>query len=140
VVDSAFGHWLAGLADGEGCFIVYPVNGAQYATRFTIRLRVDDWPMLEEIHRRTAIGTLNRESRPRGTAWGDLARWTVETKAACVALVELFDTYPLRSKKARDYALWREAVLLRATRSRGDGWERMAAISDELTAVRRLVA
>jgi hypothetical protein len=26
-------------------------------------------------------------------------------------LVDIFDAYPLRAKKARDYAIWREAVL-----------------------------
>jgi hypothetical protein len=36
--------------------------------------------------------------------------WIITKRAELGRLIEILDTYPLRAKKARDYAIWREAV------------------------------
>lgn len=41
-------------------------------------------------------------------------RWEVYRKADCLTLIDFFDKFPLQAKKAKDYALWKEAVLLHA--------------------------
>jgi hypothetical protein len=61
-IDDGFGHWLAGFADGEGSFnIGHPKRPAapSYNCSFSIGLRIDDLPILEEIERRTGIGRLS---------------------------------------------------------------------------------
>lgn len=49
---------------------------------------------------------------PRGITSNPQAIFSCYSKSDCLKLVALFDQHPLRAKKARDYAVWREAVLL----------------------------
>lgn len=108
-LDDAFGHWLAGFADGEGSFTI---NCSRFHeslhTVFKITLRIDDRPILEEIQRHTGLGKLFE--RPARGATNPSVSWVVTGKRDCAQLVRLFDRYPLRAKKARDYAVWREGV------------------------------
>jgi hypothetical protein len=56
-IDPGFGHWFAGFVDGEGCFLITRV-GKSYRCIFSLHLRGDDRPILEEIHRNLGIGTV----------------------------------------------------------------------------------
>jgi hypothetical protein len=49
-------------------------------------------------------------------------------------LIEILDQYPLQSKKAKDYHLWRQAMMLRKDAKRGDEVrnERIARLREEL--------
>lgn len=147
----AFGHWLAGFIDGEGCFGIDPCNNGRghYSCRFTLKLRADDADILREIHRRLGIGRLSRPRIDNGATSTIKAcpvmRWTVNNKADCVALVALLDRCPLRAKKAGDYALWREAVIAWQSVERATGrspasklaanrrtWAAMARLREQL--------
>lgn len=140
-VDAAFGNWLAGLIDGEGCFTLthvgeYPGRPECYGCRFHLKLRDDDYPMLAEVGERTGIGYvewLPGEAHGRRRAQ---ARWIVLTKLDCQALVALLDVYPLRSKKARDFVVWREAVEIWCSRQRGDSWDFIANLHSRIRLVR----
>lgn len=150
VVDDAFGHWLAGFADGESWFaILHHRDREAYHCQFGICLRDDDGPILEEIQRRTGLGILGRkvyQASWAGTGSKPQARWVIHRKEECLALIEIFDRYPLRAKKARDYAIWREAVLewerwtnkRAGTRQRSAyvNWSRMAQLRQQLKDVR----
>lgn len=105
----AFGHWLSGFTDGEGCFYLRLTHEGRGYVRFEIRLRRDDAPILEDIHRYLGVGHLCN------TADGGFfqAAFRVHKLSDFVdVLVPHFDRFPLRAKKARDYAIWREAVIL----------------------------
>jgi hypothetical protein len=106
-IDAAFGHWLAGFVAGEGHFYIAPQNDGGYRCGFTIKLRDDDSAILEEIRKRVGHGRMFAASRPPSQPQ---VEWKVNSRDGCAALVALFDEYPLRAKKARDYAIWREAV------------------------------
>lgn len=107
--------WLAGFADGEASFlIVYtarPGNPAGrrpgLAPRFTLGLRADDVDVLRQLCECFG-GRLNFDI-DRGTP---RCRWVVQAKADLLGLVRYFERFPPRAKKARDWTLWREAVLL----------------------------
>jgi hypothetical protein len=119
-VDDAFGHWLAGFIDGEGCFIIKanPKRGrVHYACVFEISLRADDAAILHECARRTGLGQVH-EKRGRITERrpNPFVRWQMSRRAEALALVELLDRYPLRAKKAQDYAIWKRGVLAHAAR------------------------
>ena len=119
----AFGHWLSGLTDGEGCFLLkvhhyaedHPLRPGQtcgISAQFDVQLRADDAPIIRLIHSFWACGTLIR-TPGRGGRERPLVRLQIKTWCdLATVLVPHFETYPLRAKKARDFAIWRQAVLL----------------------------
>lgn len=121
MIDREFGHWLAGFIAGEGCFRVHKEKGGgYYACHFTLKLRDDERPILEEIVARTGIGHL-KPDLVRGNSNPCLV-WVVQSKAECVKLVALLDQFPIRARKAKDYAIWREAVAHWITSRKGSRW------------------
>jgi hypothetical protein len=139
-----FGHWFAGFVDGEGCFVIFggsPTARTDYHCRLVIEVRYDEQPILTEIQRRLGIGSIQRLPHRRAPTSAPLTRWFVRSKADCAALVEVLDRFPLRAKKARDYAVWREAVAVRQRSGRGNmNADVMAALKEELNGGRRYVA
>lgn len=107
--DVAFNNWLAGFVDGEGHFCLAKSKNSIYA-RFCIEVRQDDRPILEEIQRRLGIGRLKDRTRTRGSGPGISTILTVDRVEHCGVLCDIFDTAPLRAKKAVDYRLWSKAV------------------------------
>lgn len=120
--EDSFGHWLAGFIDGEGSFKITSVKrSVTYRVQFGISLRADDFPLLKVIRERTGFGSLYRHPNIRQTNANPSASWSVHNKTDCLSLVEILDRYPLRSKKAQDYVLWRKAAMLWC-RYRGNRW------------------
>ncbi len=105
--DVSFCSWFSGLVDGEGCFYIGR-NGCS----FLMTLRADDIALLELLQEQFGIGSIRftKVNRPGGHK--PTAVWTVARRAHCRYLVEVFDAYPLKSKKARDYGIWREALFV----------------------------
>jgi hypothetical protein len=137
-VDDSFGHWFAGFTDGEGCFRIKRTNQNTFQCRFSIGLRADDAPILHEIHDRLGgIGTLCHSGKDniKQEQW----RLEVNAKRHVGLLVEVFDRYPLRAKKAQDFAIWRDAVAiwLRVENGKRFDWDEMAALHDRLIEARR---
>ena len=123
--------WLAGFTDGEGCFSLPIVNrhirGGLVVPAFSIGLRADDAAIL-----RTLQGAFGGTAGVQ-PAWGNSApkfKWYVHSKRELAGLVEYFDRFPLRAKKARDFALWREAV--RIYRAMGGRDPRLPALRKAL--------
>lgn len=128
-IDPGFCHWLAGFADGEGCFSVHRMvarGHETYACQFQISLRADDRPILERIQKTLGIGTL---SSPRAHVGGDgnpKARYSVTSKRDCLALREVFRAFPLRAKKAVDFETWSHALDEWVDHEYGDDWDEVA--------------
>jgi hypothetical protein len=142
-LDPAFGNWLAGFIDGEGYFAIGVNQGACFCS-FRIDIRLDDRAILEEIRERTGLGTIRvRQPSPNDSKNRCLqAVWQVHRADACLRLAHILDAHPLRAKKARDYAIWREAVFdWQTPRRYGPGanndWTRMLELASALKAVRR---
>jgi hypothetical protein len=115
MTDDAFLHWLAGFIDGEGCFAIKPANNGRghFSCWQSIKLRADDEDILREICERTGLGSVSRPRIDHGRAeinGSPSLRWVVATKQDCARLVCILDGHPLRAKKARDFAIWRQAV------------------------------
>lgn len=101
--------WLAGFVDGEGCFFISPWSAKRgHLPGLSINLRADDVEILRECQR-VFGGVINL--RPGKGNRAPQYRWAVHSKTGLTKLVDYFDTHPLRAKKRRDYAIWREAAI-----------------------------
>lgn len=136
-----FGHWLAGFIAGEGSFGIYPRTKRRgYYLQFVISLRADDRPILDNICRTTGLGVLSYRQPPQGNA---LTTWRVHRRQDMLRLITILDHFPLRAKKADDYAIWRRAALYLGSsihvggRGRTNDWEPIGNLADELAAIRR---
>lgn len=110
-MDDEFGHWLAGFIDGEGCFVIQQLPAGNVRCIFAITVRKDDEEILRQARAAVGVGVVKAWRSPRAS-WAPGVTWRIQNRADCLAIVELLDRYPLRAKKAGDYALWRAAVLL----------------------------
>lgn len=122
--------WFSGFADGEASFAILRISyddRAYYRPEFIINLRSDDTGVLVRLQD-TFGGSLYQEpshtfynprndkeytSKPR-------AKWTVLSKKDLLKIVEYFEEFPLRSKKARDFKIWKEAVDIYVHHGRND--------------------
>jgi hypothetical protein len=135
-VDPRLALRLAGLVDGEGCFFIGKQPRAGYYCSFVVKMREDDRPMLERY--RDALGGIGRLSRQaRTNTWAPTIRWDVSKKREVGIIRDLFELYPLWSKKRRDFAIWRDAYDFWACVDGRADWTPMAEASDALVAVRK---
>lgn len=127
-------HWLAGFADGEGCFTTRR-NGHGYACEFVIHVRADDAAIIREIAAATGVGVV-RGPQDRGDGSSPMVKWVVSRQNDCAKLVQLFEAFPLRAKKARDFAIWASAVREWIAHEPGTSWEDLASHAEMLSAVK----
>ncbi len=110
---NAFGHWLSGFTDGEGNFHLGTHNSSnrsQVCVLFQLRLRADDFVIVRLIQSYFNCGQFNYcKGGGGGKPIASLA--IAGSTAARRALIPHFDRFPLRSKKARDYEIWKCGVL-----------------------------
>jgi hypothetical protein len=119
----AFGYWLAGLIDGEGCFRIHKQKaGDYYAPSFSLKLRDDDTDLIKYIVERTGFGHVARDTSPNGNS-RPCVIWRVDSRVATEKLAAFLERYPLRSRKARDWVVWQEAVRVRREMKRGNRWD-----------------
>lgn len=110
----ADGNYVSGLVDGEGSFMVSIVQRRgrwNFNPKFGVCLRVDDSEILHWLQIYFGCGryttALNRKSPLGIFVIANL--YDILSK-----VIPHFDTFPLRAKKKRDYAIWKQMVLLQA--------------------------
>ena len=106
-----FGHWFAGLVDGEGSFNILSHNCGVYCC-FSLAFRIDDLPTLEYIQKMLGYGRIHvdRKKYDKTRNSNPAVRFVVADSRGLSNLVQLFQVYPLRSKKLSDFLIWSEAV------------------------------
>ena len=118
VVDE-FGNYFAGLFDGEGTFVCWyrrrkTVSGMmpEYRLGVQIQLRQDDADVLRFVHKNLG-GRICMSVRNKGKT-NPACYWRVEKSEDLVeVIIPLFDKFHLRSKKSREYVIWRDLALHR---------------------------
>jgi hypothetical protein len=104
-----FGNWLAGFTAGDGCFTIRSQPPKYVKCFFTIRLRDDDFDILQEIQETLGIGKTRVLKKEKGK--NRLALWEVCAIGDIVhVLIPLFEKYPIRAKKKRDFLIWSRAA------------------------------
>ena len=105
---TAFGNWFAGFVDGEGCFYINRSTRDTYTPGFKLQLREDDAAIIGTIRQTFGFGSIYYHSK-RGKTNPSIS-YNVKSLPNCQAVIDLLDLHQLRSKKLRDYLVWREAV------------------------------
>lgn len=134
-MNDAFGYWLSGFIDGEGCFSISKrTNVERYLPRFDLYLRFDDREIIEEIHSTLGMGSVNvRKGRSLSNP---CVGWHVSSKKDMLSFCEIVNRFPLRAKKKHDYAIWEQAVREYADPDRS--WTRLGNLYTELTTSRKV--
>lgn len=108
-VEPRFGYWFAGLFDGEGHFVIglrgpRRLGNWEVQLGLNVYLRDDDASVLRHVH-----DALGGQFYPSSKY--NVAHWRLRglVNLAEVA-VPLFERYPLRSKKAAEFELFRSLV------------------------------
>lgn len=130
--------WFAGFVDGEGSFLITQSGGGRStnAPRFSLTVRADEAGLVATL-RETFGGCVNFKRGTRGSK--PLAQWVVVAREDLIHLCDYLDRFPLRAKKARDYAIWREAVRRYCARPLAEIQQELAVMREALVSAREYV-
>lgn len=110
--DEAFGCWLSGFIDGEGNFDIHRQkrpSGVYFYCRFELALRADDRPILATCQARLG-GKLYYGDAPKNGKGKPRVRWELVAREEVARLAALLERFPLQTKKAQDFEVWRAAL------------------------------
>ena len=110
--DGLFRAWLGGFFTGEGCLMLEPRRA-----RLSVRLRRDDRPLLEALQARTGAGSIYDTAAHGSTA--PASSWSVFSRADLKTVADLLARTPVRGRKTRQLAPWRDAVAALHAEGRG---------------------
>lgn len=112
VIPTLHDHWLAGIADAEGCFTCSLLgNSNAYRFRFLLsQLGLINQPILVHI-RNLLLGVVRPHYQPNNF------ELTVNGVNNIIKVLEYFDSHELRTKKTKSYLIWKE---VRASLIRGE--------------------
>lgn len=135
-VSDAFGHWFMGFFDGEGTITLFtrPCTGnptySEYRMNIRIQVRDDDAEAIHRIKNNLNIGRVSHYIRDHGATNPAIA-WVVEDiKDLAEVVIPLFDRYPLYTKKAKEYTIWKPIVIQRYLTTLG-GYSNRRSIPEE---------
>jgi hypothetical protein len=117
-IDPSWCSWFSGFLDGEGYFqIAWDKRDNTTRCALTVTLREDDKDIIDEIREKLMCGRVfyiaYNHARNNGSHSCNQWRWVVRNVDHCInTIIPLLDRYPLRTKKARDYEIWRKAAFL----------------------------
>lgn len=136
-VAESFGSWFSGFFDGEGHIGIYSrVRANGYAERrlsIQIMVRDDDADTLTFIKDNLGVGIFYN-SKGHGDTNPTACFRVEQIKDLAEVIVPLFDRYPLHTKKAREFAIWRTAVRTQYILTLG-GYSQRVSATDEQSAV-----
>ena len=120
----AFGNWLSGFIDGEGCFFLSLTQNVRTNksgeskvymmphAAFIVNLRADDADILIRLQSFLGCGLIsyitNKRSKTKANPVIGFAAHNVRDLINII--VPHFRKYPLQAKKRRDFEIWAEAV------------------------------
>jgi hypothetical protein len=128
--------YVTGFCEGSGTF-TYNRNGVRnVALVFALKETPADNGNLRSVMQFFGVGRMYevKPSTPaaRNGQTKSVLYYRVTKASDLMKIVSHFDRYPLRGRKRRSYALWREAVLLKQRLFRVD-WDRMNSIVQRLS-------
>ncbi len=110
MLDDGLGHWIAGLTDGEGCFQLRVTKDKKFRPGFQLKLRDDDSSVLVDIVTVLNCGKIYPDKREGRNPMVAYEVFDIDSLHGII--IPLFERYPLRAKKAREFEVWKTAVEL----------------------------
>lgn len=107
-----FGFWFSGFFDGEGHFYVGRV-GSRYRLAIEIGLRDDDSHVVKRIAKELNCGTIVKKDRTKSGRNSVITFSITKISDLWEIIVPFFEKYPLTSKKAREFEIWKRLVWLK---------------------------
>ena len=108
-----FKNYFAGLCDGEATFGINR-NGTTY---FGLKMRADEKPLMQNLQEELGIGRLQFVLDPghkRGRNNNPCVTLSITSLEGCERLVQVLgEGQFMRSKKRKDYLIWKRAVRVR---------------------------
>ena len=102
--------FFSGFVAGDGSFLLRENNaGSTWCCELQVKLRADDTPLLRSLRDWSGAGELRR-APAQGRSQPQTA-WTVARRRDCLRIVELLDEFPPLGKAARQFDVWRRAVV-----------------------------
>lgn len=135
-VNDAFGYWFSGFFDGEGCFHVFSRIRRDYPERrlaAIVTIRNDDADVIHIIHDNLKVGHINY-GKARGATHENITIRIEKIQDLAEVIIPFFETYPLKTKKAREFLIWKTLVRARYIATLG-GYSQRTAASDEENAI-----
>ena len=109
-IDDSFGFWFTGFFDGERSLIIGQQPSGLGYQRIRIGQRSNDQQVLHFIKKNLDVGDVTRSYRtPKGKPVSFYQ--LTDNKKLAEVIIPLFETYCLRSKKAKEYLIWKAEVL-----------------------------
>jgi hypothetical protein len=122
--------YIVGLTDGEGCFYInvrpsdkrYRGSKTGIETHFYIKLREDEFPLLNQVKSFFGCGAVYYQKEKRKNH-SPCYRFEINSqKDINEILIPFFDKHPLKSKKKKNYLIFRKiATIIRNNDYKEDG-------------------
>jgi len=98
-------EWIVGLTDAEGSFHLTNTKKGPVKPKFSMTWNIRDIDILIKLraHFRN-MGSISRVKE------NDSAIWTVNGNEDIITLIKFFSIYKLRTKKLRDFLIWKRAL------------------------------
>lgn len=119
--------YIVGLTDGEGCFYInvrppdskYQGSKTGVETHFYIKLREDDLPLLKQVKNFFKCGAVYYQKEKRNNH-SPCYRFEINSqKDIQGVLIPFFDKHPLKSKKKKNYLIFRKIASI----IKNDNWK-----------------
>ncbi len=115
-----YAHLYSGFFDGEGCFLLERKlkqgKVVQLTPKIQVGVREDDDSTILEIKRILNCGVVNSQPQSKNSRKNSKPTITFRVQdldSLYNVVVDLFNRYPLRTKKAREFKAWSDVVCLR---------------------------
>jgi len=127
--------YLTGMVELAGSF-TYSRSDRNVVPYFAIKLRNDEGGILDDVQ--AHFGGAGRQYALKGSHPGPRSRYYRVTRIQDLDLiVQHFDDYPLRGRKAAAYTIWRELVSLKRQGYRKPEREKIEKLCTSLSAALR---
>ena len=129
--------YITGFCDGEGCF-TYSRSGNNLNLYFAIKLNFEDRDLLYKVRSFFGVGRIYvGKPIPPGKYSGHTRTsfyYRVSKVAELSRIVEHFDSYPLKGKKAVSFSIWKEMFKYKKIYRRPQ-YDKLNELANKLSAV-----